>query len=166
MTTNRKMNITKRIAFVASDNNRKSLIEWAYYNQEILKQHELIAASPMCEILEGTIGAAVTKLPEGFSSANQKLSSMIKAQEIDILVFFWDPVLPLQRDNNILALYDMAFAHNIIIVANQATADFVLASALMSKAHAVPATGDYNNSSINHFSNDNRRVVLKVNTIH
>jgi len=51
MINNRKMNVVKRIAFVASDNNRKSLIEWSYYNQEILKNHELIATGVMADKL-------------------------------------------------------------------------------------------------------------------
>ena len=93
MISNRKMNVVKRIAFVANDNNRKSLIEWSYYNQEILKNHELIATGVMADILEGTVGVPVTKLQNSASAANHQLAAMIADQQIDILLFFWDLVL-------------------------------------------------------------------------
>jgi methylglyoxal synthase len=169
MIINRKMNVVKRIAFVASDNNRKSLIEWSYYNQEVLKAHELIATGVMADILEGTISVPVTRLPDGLSAANQQLAAMIAAQKIDILLFFWDPVQPLQQENGIRYLHNMAVTNNIIIACNLATADFVLSSVLMGKTHAVPIVADfsYTASSARHIINSEpRRVVLKVNTIH
>ena len=168
MISNRKMNAVKRIAFVASDNNRKSLIEWSYYNQETLKDHELIATGAMADILEGTVGVPLTRLPEGAAAANQQLAAMIKGQKIDILLFFWDPVQPLQFENGVRALHDMAVTNNIIIACNLATADFVLSSVLMGKNHSVPVlpglthTGKHNG----YFNTGgSRRVMLKVNTI-
>jgi methylglyoxal synthase len=168
MISNRKMNPIKRIAFAASDNNRKSLIEWSYYNQEILKNHELIATGAMAGILEGTIGVPVTRLPDGTSSANQQLASMIAEQKIDILIFFWDPAQPLQQGNGIRYLHDMAITHNIIIACNLATADFVLSSVLMDKTHSVPVMPDlmYTGKSTGYFHTQApRQAVLKVNTI-
>jgi len=168
MISNRKMNAVKRIAFVASDNNRKSLIEWSYYNQEILKDHELIATGAMADILEGTVAVPVTRLHDGAAAANQQLAAMIKGQKIDILLFFWDPVQPLQFENGVRALHDMAVTGNIIIACNLASADFVLSSVLMNKSHSVPVLPDfsYAGKSRSYYSNnDSRQVVLKVNTI-
>jgi methylglyoxal synthase len=134
---NRKMNVTKRIAFAAGDINRKSLIEWSYYNQDILKNHELIATGVTADILEGTIGVTVTRLTDGNSSANQQLAAMIAEQKIDILLFFWEPSQSFHAGDTRF-LYDMAVAYNTIVAANLATADFVLSSALMNKTHSVP----------------------------
>ncbi|GAC1450121.1 MAG: methylglyoxal synthase [Chitinophagaceae bacterium] len=162
------MNPVKRIAFAANDNNRKSLIEWSYYNQEILKNHQLIATGAMAGILEGTIGVPVTRLSDGAAAANQQLASMITEQKIDILIFFWDPVQPLQQENGIRYLHDMAVTSNIITACNLATADFVLSSVLIDKTHTVPVLPDtrYTGKSTGYFNtHDSRRVVLKVNTI-
>lgn len=141
----RNMNVMKRIAFAAGDINRKSLIEWSYYNQDILKSHELIATGITADILEGTIGVTVHRLPDGTTVANQQLLSMIAEQQIDILLFFWEPSRSLQSNNDIHTLYDLALANNIIIASNLATADFVLSSVLMDKTHAVPLTGNLAN---------------------
>ncbi|MEP6750665.1 MAG: methylglyoxal synthase [Bacteroidota bacterium] len=168
MIINRKMNTVKRIAFAANNHNRKSLIEWSYYNQDILKGHELIATGAVADILEGTVGVCVTKLTDGISSANHQLASMIAEQKIDILLFFWDPVQSLPLENGVRYLHDTALKNNIIIAGNLATADFVLSSALMEKTHSVPVVPDisYANAPNDHFSNrDDKRVFLKVNTI-
>jgi len=169
MISNRKMNTVKRIAFVASDNNRKSLIEWSYYNQEMLKKHELMATGPMADILEGTIGVPVTRLHDGAAAANQQLAALVAEQKIDILLFFWEPLQPLPFENGVRALHDMAVTRNIIIACNLATADFVLSSELMNKAHAVPVQPDflyYTKPAAHVPSVEQRRVVMKVNTIH
>ena len=168
MISNRKMTERKRIAFAASDNNRKSLIEWSYYNQEILKEHELIATGATADILEGTIGVPVTRLHDGAAAANQQLATMIAAQKIDILLFFWDPLQPLQYENGVRALHDMAVTRNIIIACNLATADFVLSSELMKKTHSVPVLPGflYHTKPAGYFNTgEGKRVVLKVNTI-
>jgi methylglyoxal synthase len=169
MITTRKMNTRKRIAFVANDNNRKSLIEWSYDNQGILKEHELIATAAMADILEGTVGASVTRLHDGAVAANQQLSSMIAEQQIDILLFFWDPVQPPPFENGVHALHDMALTHNVIIACNLATADFVLSSVLMDRHHAVPVLPGYLYTAkprVYNMAGEPRRVVLKVNAIH
>ena len=169
MISNRQRAEKKRIAFAATDIHRKSLIEWAYYNQDILKEHELIATGTTADILEGTIGVPVTRLHDGAGAANQQLAALAAEQKLDILLFFWDPLQPLQYENGVRALYDTAVARNIIVACNQATADFVLASALMNKTHAVPVLPDflYRSKSAPPFTaGEGRRVVLKVNTIH
>ncbi len=172
MINNRKMNTRKRIAFAVSSSNRKSFIEWSYYNQEILKQHELIASNTMAGILEGTIGVPVTRLPDTAAAANQQLMTMIAEQKIDILLFFWDPVQALSQENGIRTLHHMAIAHNIITACNLATANFVLSSLLMNKAHSVPVLpelvySDMSHVPASHFQTPDRgQAVLKVNTIH
>jgi methylglyoxal synthase len=168
MMMNRKMNIVKRIAFAAGDINRKSLIEWSYYNQDILKNHELIATGVTADILEGTTGVTVTRLTDGVSSANQQLAAMIAEQKIDILLFFWEPSQSL-HGNGIRFLYDLAVANNTIIAANLATADFVLLSALMDKIHSVPVgVGTIYNGKLNTDSPGYAAAqpMLKVNFIH
>jgi methylglyoxal synthase len=167
MIINRKMSTVKRIAFAANNHNRKSLIEWSYYNQDILKGHELIATGVMAGILEGTIGVPVTRLNDGISAANHQLASMIAEQKIDILLFFWDPVQSVQTENGIRNLHDIAIKNNIIIAGNLATADFVLSSALMDKTHSVPVVPDVSYAAAPGYSNANedKRVFLKVNTI-
>jgi methylglyoxal synthase len=163
---NRKMNVKKRIAFAPGGSNRKSLIEWSYYNQSALRSHELIAPSAVASVLEGTIGSHVERLHDGTAAASQQLAHLITSQKIDVLIIFWDR--DAQADPGIAYLQELAVANNIIIAANLATADFVLASRLMDKAHTVPVSLVHEPRVLNGVAPAQfapRKAFLKVNGI-
>ena len=169
MINNRKMTPAKRIAFAATEFNRKAFIEWAYFNQDILRSHELIAAEGMAELLEGTVGVKVRTLPGTLFSANNELSNMIENQKIDMLILFWEPLVGKDSDNGVTMLHDKAIARNIMVAANLATADFVLSSPFMQKQHSVPVTTQppaYRRVGPGWNGGDGRRALLKLNTLH
>ena len=62
MNSNNKLSTVKRVAFVASIDKTKDLIEWSYYNKTILAAHEIIATGQIAYLLEGTIHQPVTRL--------------------------------------------------------------------------------------------------------
>jgi methylglyoxal synthase len=121
----------KKIALVAHDNKKQDLVEWAKYNRVLLEHHQVFATGTTGEILERELGFGITKLQSGPLGGDQQIGAKIVGDEIDFLIFFWDPLEPQPHDPDVKALLRMAVVWNIPIACNRATADFMISSPLM-----------------------------------
>ena len=132
MQKSRKILSRKRIALVAHDNKKKDLIDWAEFNKTVLARHELYATGTTGKLLEETLDRTVRKLLSGPIGGDQQIGSMIATGDIDVLIFFWDPMEAQPHDSDVKALLRVAIAWNCIVACDRATADFILTSPLMS----------------------------------
>ena len=121
----------KRIALVAHDNKKKDLVEWAKFNRDLLAHHEIYATGTTGDMLERELGFSINKLQSGPLGGDQQVGAMIVNDEINFLIFFWDPLEPMPHDPDVKALLRMAAVWNIPIACNRASADFMISSPLM-----------------------------------
>jgi methylglyoxal synthase len=128
------------VALVAHDKRKEELIEWARKNREELAQHSLVATGTTGKVLEEELGLTVEKLITGPLGGDQQLGAMIAQGQMDLVIFFWDPLEAQPHDSDVKALIRLAVAWNIIIACNITTADFVMASPLMKQDYkaAIP----------------------------
>jgi methylglyoxal synthase len=140
----------KKIALVAHDNKKRTLVEWAKYNRDLLAHHKVYATGTTGEILEHELGFEITKLQSGPLGGDQQIGAKIADGEIDFLIFFWDPLEPLPHDPDVKALLRMAVVWNIPIACNRASADFMISSPLMDGEYdrLVPDYGGYRTREI------------------
>jgi methylglyoxal synthase len=132
----------KRIALVAHDNKKRDLLEWARYNKVLLANHELYATGTTGKLLEQELGVEVYKLQSGPLGGDQQIGAKISEHELDLLIFFWDPLTQQPHDTDVKALLRIAVVWNIPIACNRASADFMISSPLMSGVYQ-PQQPDY-----------------------
>lgn len=136
---NQAMPTRKRLALIAHDNMKKDLLEWAKFNRETLALHDLYGTGTTGTLLEEELGVEIVKLESGPLGGDQQIGAMISRGQLDLVVFFWDPLEPQPHDPDVKALLRMTVVWNIPVACNRSTADFLIASPLM--------WGEYRSSS-------------------
>ena len=125
-----KMENVKNIVLIAHDSRKKDLLEWVQYNKEVLRQHKLFATGTTGSLIEKRTDLEVTRFKSGPLGGDQQVGARISDGELDILIFFWDPLEPQPHDPDVKALLRIAVLYNIPTACNRATADFLVASPL------------------------------------
>jgi methylglyoxal synthase len=121
----------KRIALVAHDGYKADLLDWALHNRVALLQHELYGTGGTGALIKAETGLEVHRFMSGPLGGDQQIGAAIATGELDLLVFFWDPLQPQPHDPDVKALLRLAVLHNIPTASNRATADFLITSPLM-----------------------------------
>lgn len=139
------MEISKRVALVAHDNRKKDLIEWVEWNWNSLLEHQLICTGTTGRLVEDAItgklenekslNQKIIKLKSGPFGGDQQLGAMIAEGNVDILIFFWDPMEPHPHDVDVRALLRISVLYNIPTACNKSTADFLISSPLMTEKY-------------------------------
>lgn len=131
MNTTNTLPNQKRIVLVAHDGRKQDLLEWALFNKTTLSKHHLLGTGTTGKLISET-GLPVIRFKSGPLGGDQQIGAAIAEGEIDVMIFFWDPLEQKPHDPDIKALLRIAVLYNIPTASNRASVDFLISSPFFS----------------------------------
>jgi methylglyoxal synthase len=122
---------TKHIALVAHDSRKQDMLDWCEENKVELNKHFLYGTGTTARLLTERTQLPVKSFKSGPLGGDQQIGSKIVEGDIDMMIFFWDPLSLHPHDPDVKALLRIATLYNIPVATNIATADFMMQSIYM-----------------------------------
>ena len=128
----KKLPQRKCIALIAHDHKKDDMVQWAVHNKQMLTKHELYATGTTGKVVEEALDSPVKKFLSGPLGGDQQIGSLIATGDIDMVIFFWDPMEAQPHDTDVKALLRLCAVWNIPMACDRSTADFIITSPFMS----------------------------------
>ncbi len=122
--------MAKRIALIAHDNMKPKMIQWCKDNYEALSHHFLCGTGTTSSKITEATGLPVKAYLSGPLGGDQQIGARVATGEIDVIIFFSDPLTAMPHDPDVKALLRIAQVYDIPIANNVATADCILKALL------------------------------------
>lgn len=116
------------IAIIAHDSKKELMIQFCIAYCGILSRHNLVATGTTGKQVSDATGLSIVKFLSGGQGGSQQIASRIGCDEIDILLFFRDPLNPKPNEPDDNALLRLCDVHNIPVATNIATAEALIHS--------------------------------------
>ena len=114
------------IALIAHDSKKELMVQFCIAYCGILSHHDIRATGTTGKLVAEATGLHIQRYLSGSQGGDQQLASSISCNEVDLLIFFRDPLNAKSHeptDINILRLCDV---HNIPVATNIATAEALI----------------------------------------
>ncbi|AZB43314.1 methylglyoxal synthase [Bacillus sp. FJAT-42376] len=115
-----------KIALIAHDKKKNDMVQFSTAYKSILEEHDLYATGTTgLRIMEAT-GLSVTRCQSGPLGGDQEIGAMIARNEMDIVIFFRDPLTAQPHEPDVSALIRLCDVYAIPLATNMGTAEIVI----------------------------------------
>lgn len=115
-----------KIALIAHDRKKDDLIQFVIAYQPILAENSLFATGTTGQRIIDETGLPVHKFRSGPLGGDQQIGSMIAQDEMDMIIFFRDPLTAQPHEPDVTALIRLCDVYNIPLATNMGTAEVLL----------------------------------------
>ena len=114
------------IGLVAHDAKKNLMQNFCIAYRGILSKHSLFATETTGTLIENVTNLNIHKYLAGHLGGKQQLGAQIEHNQIDLLIFFRDPLSPRSNEPNVNDIVKLCDKYNIPIATNIATAEALI----------------------------------------
>lgn len=114
-----------KIAIIAHDGKKANMVQFLYGFREYLDKIELVATGTTGMHVENA-GLKVIKVLSGPKGGDAQIATKVVEGEIDLVVFFIDPLGKHPHEPDIQMLLRLCNVYNIPLATNQSSAELML----------------------------------------
>ena len=114
------------IALIAHDSKKELMVQFCIAYCGILSHHDIRATGTTGKLVAEATGLHIQRYLSGSQGGDQQLASSISCNEVDLLIFFRDPLNAKSHEPNDINLLRLCDVHNIPVATNIATAEALI----------------------------------------
>jgi len=114
------------IALIAHDKKKNDMILFCKEFKDILARHNLYATGTTGTRIKEHTDLDITLLLSGPKGGDQQIGAKVADGDMDVVIFFRDPLTAQPHEPDVNALLRVCDVHNIALATNQATAYYII----------------------------------------
>ena len=115
-----------KIALIAHDKKKELMVEFCIAYKGILGKHTLVATDTTGGLINEATGLNVHRFLSGAQGGDQQIGARVAYNEIDLVLFFRDPLTPGGHEPDVMPLLKLCDIHTIPMATNVATAEVLI----------------------------------------
>lgn len=115
-----------KIALIAHDKKKTDLVQFVMAYQPIFKNHELFATGTTGLRIQEASGLHVHRFQSGPLGGDQEIGACIAKNDMDMVIFFRDPLTAQPHEPDITALIRLCDVYSIPLATNMGTAEVLI----------------------------------------
>jgi len=114
------------IALIAHDKKKELMIQFCIAYKGVLEKHSLCGTGTTAKLVSDATGLQVQRFLSGAQGGDQQIGARIAYDEIDMMLFFRDPLGELDHGSDVASILRLCDIHNVPIATNIATAEVLI----------------------------------------
>lgn len=115
-----------KIALISHDKKKPDMIQFATAYQPILEKHELYATGTTGSRISEETGLTIHRFQSGPLGGDQQIGALIAQNEMDMVIFFRDPLTAQPHEPDVTALLRLCDVYSIPLATNMGTAEILI----------------------------------------
>lgn len=115
-----------KVAFVAHDHKKAEMVQFVMAYQSLFEDHTLFATGTTGKCIMENTTLDIVRFMSGPLGGDQQIGALVAQNELDLLLFFRDPLVSQPHEPDITALLRLCDVYGIPVATNMATAELLV----------------------------------------